>query len=70
MVLCFDIGNTEIDVAVFEKDVLVKYFNIPYQKEQSCWTYLGGILKALKANDIKSEEVEGSILCSVVANST
>ena len=52
MVLCFDIGNTEIDVAVFEKDVLVKYFNIPYQKEQSCWTYLGGILKALKANDI------------------
>ena len=70
MVLCFDIGNTEIDVAVFEKDVLIKYFNIPYQKEQSCWTYLGGILKALKANDIKPEEVEGSILCSVVANST
>ena len=34
MVLCFDIVNTEIDVAVFEKDVLVKYFNIPYQKEQ------------------------------------
>ncbi len=70
MVLCFDIGNTEIDVAVFENDINVKCFNIPYQKEQSCWTYLGGILKALKANDIKPEEVEGSILCSVVANST
>ncbi len=70
MILCFDIGNTDIDVGVFENDVHVKDFHIPYQKEQSCWTYLGGILKALKANDIKPENVDGSILCSVVANST
>ena len=70
MILCFDIGNTEIDVGVFENDVHIKDFSIPYQKEQSCWTYLGGILKALKAHDIKPEEVKGSILCSVVKNST
>ena len=70
MILCFDIGNTDIDVGVFHEDVLVKNFDIPYQKEQSCWTYLGNILKALKANDIKPEDVKGSILCSVVKNST
>ena len=70
MVLCFDIGNTEIDVGVFENDTLVKTFGIPYEKNQSCWTYLGGILKALKANDIKTEDVNGSILCSVVKDST
>lgn len=70
MILCFDIGNTDIDVGVFENDMHIKDFHIPYQKEQSCWTYLGGILKALKANDIKPEKVEGSILCSVVENST
>ncbi len=70
MILCFDIGNTDIDVGVFENDVHVKDFHIPYQKEQSCWTYLGGILKAMKANDIKPEDVDGSILCSVVENST
>ena len=70
MILCFDIGNTDIDVGVFHNDVLVKKFDIPYQKEQSCWTYLGSILKTLKAHDIKPEEVSGSILCSVVENST
>ena len=70
MVLCFDIGNTEIDVGVFENDILVKTFGIPYEKNQSCWTYLGGILKSLKANDIKPEDVSGSILCSVVKDST
>ena len=70
MILCFDIGNTDIDVGVFHNDILVKNFDIPYQKEQSCWTYLGNILKGLKANDIKPEDVKGSILCSVVKNST
>ena len=70
MILCFDIGNTDIDVGVFDNDLHVKDFHIPYRKEQSCWTYLGSILKALKANDITPEDVKGSILCSVVANST
>ncbi|MBQ8604095.1 MAG: type III pantothenate kinase [Oscillospiraceae bacterium] len=70
MILCFDIGNTDIDVGVFENDVHVMDFNIPYEKEQSCWTYLGGILKALKRHNIKPEDVEGSILCSVVSNTT
>ena len=70
MILCFDIGNTDIDVGVFVNDMHIKDFHIPYQKEQSCWTYLGGILKGLKANNINPEDVKGSILCSVVANST
>ena len=70
MILCFDIGNTDIDVGVFENDTHIKDFHIPYEKEQSCWTYLGGILKALKRENIKPEDVTGSILCSVVANTT
>ncbi|MBR5520698.1 MAG: type III pantothenate kinase [Oscillospiraceae bacterium] len=70
MILCFDIGNTDIDVGVFENDVHVKDFHIPYEKEQGCWTYLGSILKALQQNDIKPGDVRGSILCSVVSNTT
>ena len=70
MVLCFDIGNTEIDVGVFDNDVYIKDFSIAYEKYQSCWTYLGGILKGLKANNIDPKDVTGSILCSVVNDST
>ena len=33
MILCFDIGNTDIDVGVFENDMHIKDFHIPYQKE-------------------------------------
>ena len=70
MVLCFDIGNTEIDVGVFDNDAYVETFSIAYEKYQSCWTYLGGILKGLKAHNIDPKDVKGSILCSVVSDST
>lgn len=70
MILCFDIGNTDIDVGVFENDVHTRDFRVPYKKERTCWNHLANILKALQAEGIKPEDVKGSILCSVVKSAT
>ncbi len=70
MILCFDIGNTDIDVGIFDNDVHVRDFRIPYQKDRTCWGHLGNILKVLQTEGIKPENVAGSILCSVVPGAT
>lgn len=70
MVLCFDIGNTDIDVGVFESDVLLRTFNIDYVKRQSKWDYIITLKDGLKNNNINISDVEGCVLCSVVHNTT
>ncbi|MBQ3007985.1 MAG: type III pantothenate kinase [Oscillospiraceae bacterium] len=67
MILCFDVGNTDIDTGVFENDILVKTFNIPYSKSQPAQEYEKGIRDALSENNIDKETVEDCVLCSVVA---
>ena len=47
MVLCFDVGNTDIDAGAFENDKFYKAFNIDYKKGQSVEEYKKGIKKAL-----------------------
>ena len=70
MILCFDIGNTDIDVGVFEKDTLSKSFRIEYVKGQQSWAYVEPIQKGLRENGISISDVEDCILCSVVHNTT
>ena len=70
MVLCFDIGNTDIDVGVFENDVHTFSFNIPYKKAQTCWDYIPVIKASLDENNINPRNVKGCVLCSVVQNTT
>lgn len=70
MVLCFDIGNTDIDVGVFCDDKLVSGFNIAYTKALSCWDYIPVIKSSFTANGIDPAQVEGCVLCSVVHNTT
>ena len=70
MILCFDIGNTDIDVGVFVNDVLSKTFRIDYVKGQQSWEYVEPIKRRLRENGIGIDEVEDCILCSVVHNTT
>lgn len=70
MVLCFDIGNTDIDVGVFENDTHTFSFSIPYEKAHSCWDYIPVIKSSLKNNKIDINNVEACVLCSVVHNTT
>lgn len=70
MILCFDIGNTDIDTGVFENDVLIKTFNIPYEKSQPSRRYIPPIKKALEENGIDAVNVKGCVLCSVVDSTT
>ena len=70
MVLCFDVGNTDIDAGAFEKDKLYKAFNIDYKKGQSVEEYKKGIKNALEVNGIDPKTVTNCVLCSVVAGST
>ena len=59
MVLCFDIGNTDIDVGVFEKDIQTAGFSIPYTKALSCWDYIPVIRDGFAKNNIRPEDVKG-----------
>ena len=70
MILCFDIGNTDIDTAVFENDVLVKTFSIPYSKTTTVLRYKTLIESSLAENGIDPQTVTGCALCSVVAVAT
>lgn len=70
MVLCFDIGNTDIDVGVFENDAHIFSFNIDYQKSLTEKDYIEIIEKSLIKNNIDKNNIEGCVLCSVVLNTT
>ena len=70
MVLCFDIGNTDIDVGVFENDKITRTFHIDYEKGKQYWDYVQPIRNSLSAQGIEPAQVEGSVLCSVVHSTT
>ncbi len=70
MILCFDIGNTDIDTGVFENDKLVKLFNIPYEKGGPAARQIPHIEKAFADNGINPADVEDCALCSVVKSTT
>lgn len=70
MVLCFDIGNTDIDVGVFDGESLCGTFHIDYTKGLQKWDYIKPIETALANNGIDKSKVDGCVLCSVVHNTT
>jgi type III pantothenate kinase len=70
MVLCFDIGNTDIDVGVFEFDKLSKIFRINYEKGRQSWEYVQPIKEAFEKNKVDAKKVEDCVICSVVHSTT
>ncbi len=70
MIICFDVGNTDIDTGVFDNDVLVKTFNIPYKKDWRIPDYTYAVRDAFEENGIALRDVKGCMICSVVVSTT
>lgn len=70
MILCFDVGNTDIVLGVFEQDALVRTARFRYMKGLSAWEYLPFIKDKLNLNFIDYHKVEGCVLCCVAQNTT
>ncbi len=70
MIICFDVGNTDIDTGVFDNDVLVKTFNIPYNKDFRTADYATALRDTFRENDIVLRDIKGCMMCSVVKQTT
>lgn len=68
MVLVIDVGNTNITYGVYDGETLKKTFRMTTKTPRTSDEY-GIVLKELLAsNGLKVEDIEGSIICSVVPN--
>jgi type III pantothenate kinase len=64
--LCFDIGNTHVVIALMKGDKMLKSIRIPSSPLLSITEYLHRIKKMLADISITCDEIDGSIISSVV----
>ena len=67
MIICFDVGNTDIDAGIFENGEIIKSINIDYRKDFTRQQFLLAVTESFEKEGIKKEDVSGTVLCSVVA---
>ncbi len=70
MIIAVDIGNTNIKAGVFDEDELVLNFRFGSSGKRRSNEYEGLFSGALRANNIRPEDIKGAILCSVVPGLT
>ncbi len=68
MVLVCDVGNTNINFGVYEKDELLVKFKIMSKMPRTSDEYGVWLRELLDLNNIKLEDIEGCIVASVVPN--
>ena len=66
MIICVDIGNTNIKYAVFDKDELVVSFRVATDSKKTSDEYGTQLISMLGVKNIRAEDIEGGILSSVV----
>lgn len=66
MIICMDVGNTNIKYAIFDKDKLVLSFRVATEHKKTSDEYGGQLLSILTNNKINAEDVNGGIISSVV----
>ncbi|MDE6442766.1 MAG: type III pantothenate kinase [Clostridia bacterium] len=66
MIICMDVGNTNIKYALFNGEKLVLSFRVATEHKKTSDEYGGQILSILGNNGIKISEIEGGIISSVV----
>lgn len=66
MIICMDVGNTNIKYAVFDGDKLVLSFRVATEHKKTSDEYGGQLLSILGNNAIKPEDIKGGIISSVV----
>ena len=66
MIICIDIGNTNIKYAIYDKDELKISFRVATDLKKTSDEYGGQLTSMLTANGIEVKEIEGGIVSSVV----
>lgn len=68
MLLTVDVGNTNITFGVYDKETLTRSFRLMSTSQMTSDEYGVNILGLLHYNGIHKEDIEGSIIASVVPN--
>lgn len=66
MIICLDVGNTNIKYAVFDGDRLVISFRVATEHKKTSDEYGGQVLSILANNNVSVSEIKGGIISSVV----
>ena len=66
MIICMDVGNTNIKYALFEKDRLILSFRVATEHKKTSDEYGGQLVSILLNNGIKKDDIVGGIISSVV----
>ena len=66
MILCIDVGNSNIKYAVFDGDALKVSFRVSTDLKRTSDEYGAQIVDMLSVNGISSSDVRGGIFSSVV----
>lgn len=66
MIICLDVGNSNIKYAVFDGDNLLLSFRVATDVKKTSDEYGGQLLTILSNNDINPDDIEGGIISSVV----
>ena len=66
MIICLDVGNTNIKFAVFDGDTLKISFRVATEHKKTSDEYGGQLISILGNNGINASDIEGGIISSVV----
>jgi type III pantothenate kinase len=66
MIICLDVGNTNIKYALFEGENLVISFRMATDQKRTSDEYGGQLLNILRNNDVDPALIKGGIISSVV----
>ena len=66
MIICIDIGNTNIKYAIYDKDSLKVSFRVATDFKKTSDEYGAQLISMLTAQGINAENIEGGIVSSVV----
>jgi type III pantothenate kinase len=66
MIICLDVGNTNIKYALYEGEKLIISFRVATEHKKTSDEYGGQLLNILNTNGIKAEDITGGIVSSVV----
>ena len=66
MIICLDVGNTNIKFAVYDGERFLLSFRVATEHKKTSDEYGGQLLSILKNNGIDYKEISGGIISSVV----
>lgn len=66
MIICMDVGNTNIKYAIFDKDKLVMSFRVATEHKKTSDEYGGQLISILGNNNLNTKDIDGGIISSVV----